>query len=200
MCLTPEGCQNQDWVCVSLRRGARIRIGCVSRSGGVPESGLGVCLAPEGWRDMDCESRKARAQKGEGLLTKHPRSLPIGIYASCKTGRLRARKRLTPLSKKLSPGLSKKLSPESYRMSPHLGVFDLPHPTRATSGLVMPRVKRGRFVLRRATNPAKVQSKKLRISPQDDLQTRATSGLVFAKQAAAADVAGSSSRWQQQAG
>jgi len=93
--------QNQDWVCVSLRRGARIRIGCVSRSGGVSESGLGVCLAPEGWRDMDCESRKARAHKGEGLLTKHPRSLPIGIYASCKTGRLRARKRLTPLSKKL---------------------------------------------------------------------------------------------------
>ena len=175
MCLAPEGCQNQDWVCVSLRRGARIRIG--------------VCLAPEGWRDMDYESRKARAQKGEGLLTKHPRSLPIGIYAPCKTGRFRARKRLTPLSKKLSPGLSKKLSPESYRMSPSdLGVFDLPHPTRATSGLVMPRVKRGGFVLRRATNPAKVQSKKLRISPQDDLQTRATSGLVFAKQAAAADV------------
>jgi len=34
-------------------------------------------------------------------------------------------------------------------------------------------------------------------SHQDCLQTRATSGLVFAKQAAAADVAGGSSRWQQ---
>jgi len=33
--------------------------------------------------------------------------------------------------------------------------------------------------------------------PQDCLQTRATSGLVFAKQAAAADVAGGGSRWQQ---
>ena len=33
--------------------------------------------------------------------------------------------------------------------------------------------------------------------PQDDLQTRATSGLVFARQAAAADVADSNSRWQQ---
>jgi len=33
--------------------------------------------------------------------------------------------------------------------------------------------------------------------PQDGLQTRATSGLGFAKQAAAADVAGGGSRWQQ---
>ena len=34
--------------------------------------------------------------------------------------------------------------------------------------------------------------------PQDDFQTRATSGLVFArKAAAAADVAGGDSRWQQ---
>ena len=32
--------------------------------------------------------------------------------------------------------------------------------------------------------------------PQDCLQPRATSGLVFAKQAAAADVAGGGSRWQ----
>jgi len=34
-------------------------------------------------------------------------------------------------------------------------------------------------------------------SPQDCLQIRATSGLVFAKQAAAANVAGGGSRWQQ---
>jgi len=39
----------------------------------------------------------------------------------------------------------------------------------------------------------------LRISPQDGLQTQATSGLVFTKQAAAANVAGGGSRWQQQA-
>jgi len=50
-------------------------------------------------------------------------------------------------------------------------------------------------VLQRATKPAKdliTQN-----PPQDDLQTRATSGLVFARQAAAADVAGSDSSWQQ---
>ena len=47
----------------------------------------------------------------------------------------------------------------------------------ATPG-VMPRVKRGGVVLKRATNPARVWL--LRISPQDDLQTRATLGLVFA--------------------
>jgi len=33
--------------------------------------------------------------------------------------------------------------------------------------------------------------------PQEDLQTRASSGLVFARQAAAAVVAGGDSRWQQ---
>jgi hypothetical protein len=92
VCLAPEGCQNQDWVCVSLRRGARIRIGCVSRSGGVEGHGLRV--------------KKSQSAEWWGLPTKHPRSLPIRIYASCKTGRLRARKRLTPLSKKLSPGMS----------------------------------------------------------------------------------------------
>jgi len=55
--------------------------------------------------------------------------------------------------------------------------------------------KRGSFVFQRATKPAREL-----ISPnppQDCLQTRATSGLVFAKQAAAADLAGGGSRWQQ---
>jgi hypothetical protein len=55
--------------------------------------------------------------------------------------------------------------------------------------------KRDGFVLQRATKPAKeliVQN-----PSQDCLQTRATSGLVFARQAAAADVAGGGSRWQQ---
>jgi len=55
--------------------------------------------------------------------------------------------------------------------------------------------KRGGFVLQRATKPAK---ELIAQNPaQDCLQTRATSGLVFAKQVAAADVAGGSSRWQQ---
>jgi len=50
-------------------------------------------------------------------------------------------------------------------------------------------------VLQRATKPAKELI--AQNPPQDDLQTRATSGLVFARQTAAADVAGSDSRWQQ---
>jgi len=55
--------------------------------------------------------------------------------------------------------------------------------------------KRGGFMLQRATKPAK---ELIAQNPsQDCLQTRATSGLVFAKQAAAADVAGGGSRWQQ---
>jgi len=55
--------------------------------------------------------------------------------------------------------------------------------------------KRGGFVLQRATKPAKELI--AQNPPQDDLQTRATSGLVFVRQAAAADVAGGDSRWQQ---
>jgi len=55
--------------------------------------------------------------------------------------------------------------------------------------------KRGGFVLQRATKPAKELN--AQNPPQDCLQTQATSGLVFAKQAAAADVAGGGSRWQQ---
>jgi len=55
--------------------------------------------------------------------------------------------------------------------------------------------KRGGFVLQRATKPAKELI--AQNPPQDCLQTRATSGLVFAKQAASADVAGGGSRWQQ---
>jgi len=47
----------------------------------------------------------------------------------------------------------------------------------------------------RATKPAKELI--AQNPPQDGLQTQATSGLVFAKQAAAADVAGGDSRWQQ---
>jgi len=46
-------------------------------------------------------------------------------------------------------------------------------------------------VLQRATKPIAQNP------PQDDLKTRATSGLVSARQAAAADVAGGDSRWQQ---
>ena len=50
-------------------------------------------------------------------------------------------------------------------------------------------------MLQRATKPAKeLIAQNL---PQNCLQTRATSGLVFAKQAAAVDVAGGGSRWQQ---
>jgi len=49
-------------------------------------------------------------------------------------------------------------------------------------------------VLQRATKLAKELI--AQNPPQDDLQTRATSGLVFAQQAAAADVANSDSRWQ----
>jgi len=54
--------------------------------------------------------------------------------------------------------------------------------------------KRGGFVLQRATKPA--MELIAQNSPQDGRQTRATSGLVFAKQAVAADVAGVGSRWQ----
>ena len=50
-------------------------------------------------------------------------------------------------------------------------------------------------MLQRATKPAKELI--AQNPPQDCLQTRATSGLVFAKQAAAADEAGGGSRWQQ---
>jgi len=64
------------------------------------------------------------------------------------------------------------------------------HPNR-----IFATCKRGGCVLQIATKPAK----KLiaQNPPQDCLQTRATSGMVFAKQAAAADVAGGGSRWQQ---
>jgi len=55
--------------------------------------------------------------------------------------------------------------------------------------------KRGGFVLQRATKLAKELI--AQNPPQDDFHTRATSGLVFARQAAAADVAGGYSRWQQ---
>jgi len=55
--------------------------------------------------------------------------------------------------------------------------------------------KRSGFVLERATKPAKELI--AQNPPQNCLQTRATSGLVFAKQAAATDVAGGSSRCQQ---
>ena len=64
----------------------------------------------------------------------------------------------------------------------------------------LPRVKRGGFVLKRATKPGG-QGLIAQNSPQDGLQTRATSGLVFAKQAVAADrqqiAGGGSSGWQQ---
>ena len=50
-------------------------------------------------------------------------------------------------------------------------------------------------MLQRTTKPAKELI--AQNPPQDGLQTRATSGLVFAKQAAAADAAGGGSRRQQ---
>jgi len=50
-------------------------------------------------------------------------------------------------------------------------------------------------VLQRAIKPAKELI--AQYPPQDGLHTRATSGLVFARQAAAVDVAGGYSRWQQ---
>jgi len=50
-------------------------------------------------------------------------------------------------------------------------------------------------VLQRVNKPAKELI--AQNPPQDDLQTRGTSGLVFAGQAAAAGVAGGDSRWQQ---
>jgi len=69
------------------------------------------------------------------------------------------------------------------------------HPLVATPIGIFATCKQGGFVLQRATKPAK---ELIAQNPlQDDLQTRATSGLVFARQAAAADVAGDDSRWQQ---
>jgi len=69
------------------------------------------------------------------------------------------------------------------------------HPLVATPIGIFATCKRGGFVLQRATKPAKELI--AQNPPQDCLQTRATSGLVFTKQAAAADVAGGSSSWQQ---
>ena len=69
------------------------------------------------------------------------------------------------------------------------------HPLVATPIGIFATCKRGGFVFQRATKLAKELI--AQNPPQDDLQTRATSGLVFARQAAAADVAGSNSRWQQ---
>jgi len=54
--------------------------------------------------------------------------------------------------------------------------------------------KRGGFVLQRETKPVKELI--AQNPPQDGLQTRSTLGLVFAKQAAAADAAGGGSRRQ----
>jgi len=67
------------------------------------------------------------------------------------------------------------------------------HPLVAAPNGILARCKRGGFVLQRATKPAKELI--AQNPPQDDLQTRATSGLVFARQAAEADVAGGDSRW-----
>ena len=71
------------------------------------------------------------------------------------------------------------------------------HPLVATPIGIFATCKRGGFVLKRATKPAKELI--AQNPPQDDLQIRATSGLVFARQAAAAasDVAGGDSKWQQ---
>jgi len=69
------------------------------------------------------------------------------------------------------------------------------HPLVATPIGIFATCKQGGFVLQRPTKPAKELI--AQNPPQDDLQTRATSGLVFARQAAAADIAGGDSRWQQ---
>jgi len=79
--------QNQDWVCVLLRRG----VGIGYKASQVRVRSDGLSCPPD-----------------------HPRSPPYRDFdASCKTRRLRARKRLTPRK-----GLSVVLSPESSRMSP----------------------------------------------------------------------------------
>jgi len=69
------------------------------------------------------------------------------------------------------------------------------HPLGATPMGIFATCKRGGFVLQRATKPAKELV--AQNPPQDDLQTRATLGLVFARQAAAADTEGGDSKWQQ---
>ena len=69
------------------------------------------------------------------------------------------------------------------------------HPLVAKPIGIFATCERGGFLFQRASKPAK----KLiaQNPPKDDLPTRATSGLVFARQAAAADVTGGDSRWQQ---
>jgi len=69
------------------------------------------------------------------------------------------------------------------------------HPLVATPIGIFATCKRGGFVLQRATKPANELI--AQNPPQDDFQTQATSGLGFARQTAAADVAGGHSRWQQ---
>jgi len=72
------------------------------------------------------------------------------------------------------------------------------HPLVTTPIGIFATCKQGGFVLQRVTKPAKELI--AQNPPQDDLQTRATSGLDFARQArqaAATDVAGGDSRWQQ---
>jgi len=76
-----------------------------------------------------------------------------------------------------------------------VGVTLLIAPIGRTPLGILATCKQGGFVLQRLTKPAKELI--AQNPPQDDLQTQATSGLVFARQAAAADVAGGNSRWQQ---
>ena len=63
-----------------------------------PESGLGMCLVPEGWRDRFYKASQVRARSdGLSCPSNNPRSPPYRDFdASCKTSRLRARKRITP--------------------------------------------------------------------------------------------------------
>jgi len=75
-----------------------------------------------------------------------------------------------------------------------LGPQFLPRVDEVARASIFATCKQGGFVPERTTKSAKELI--AQNPPQDGLQTRATSGLVFARQAAAADVAGSSSRRQ----
>jgi len=75
-----------------------------------------------------------------------------------------------------------------------VGVTPLIAPIGRYTNGIFAMCKEGGLVLKIATKPAKELISQN--PPQDDFQTRATLGLVFARQAAAADVAGGDSRWQ----
>ena len=122
------------------------------------------------------------------------RSSPLSLSHSIVPSHLPALAHIFCPSLSLSRGWKlikiKKRKARAYSKRPHSS-----HPLVATPIGIFATCKRGGFVLQRATKPAKELI--AQNPPQDDLQTRATSGLVFARQAAAVDVAGGDSRWQQ---